>query len=247
MSVSTDKDTDPNRRAPLGRHAHTFGQERRRAGERRTFVVIALTTVTMVVEIGAGLLYGSMALLADGLHMASHAAALSIAAVAYVYARRHAADTRYSFGTGKVNALAGFSGALLLALFSGGMALESVERLVSPVTIGFDHALAVAVVGLVVNAVSVLVLGHHDHSHDHVHEDHNLRSAYLHVVADALNLGGGHHGAVGGQVLRFGVVGSDHGRGGSPAGRTLVSRLAAGLEPRPVGSPGSKAHRRGGP
>lgn len=192
MSLTDEKEID--------RHDHTFGQDRRRAGERRTLVVIALTAVTMVVEIAAGILYGSMALLADGLHMASHAAALAIAAVAYVYARRHAADTRYSFGTGKVNALAGFSGALLLALFAGGMAIESAERFLSPVPIVFDHAIAVAVVGLVVNAASVFVLGHHgsdhahehardhadEHGHDHVHEDHNLRSAYLHVLADTL-------------------------------------------------------------
>jgi cation diffusion facilitator family transporter len=151
----------------------------------------------MVVEIVAGILFGSMALLADGLHMASHAAALTITAVAYVYARRHAADPRYSFGTGKVNALAGFSGALLLALFALVMAYESCARLLSPVQIVFDHALVVAVVGLLVNAASVVLLQgkhghdhpghHHDHAHhdDHDH-DHNLRSAYLHVMADAV-------------------------------------------------------------
>ncbi len=176
----------------MGRHAHTFGQDRRRDGERRTVVVILLTAVTMVVEIVAGILYGSMALLADGLHMASHAAALTITVAAYVYARRHATDGRYSFGTGKVNALAGFTGALLLAIFASGMAFESFDRLLSPVEIVFNHALVVAVVGLVVNAASVFLLGEGGHSHDHEHEhehehhDHNLRSAYLHVLADAL-------------------------------------------------------------
>ncbi len=168
-------------------HDHTFGQDRKREGESRTIVVIALTFVTMIVEVTAGLLYGSMALLADGLHMASHAAALTITAAAYVYARRHASDARYSFGTGKVNALSGFAGALLLGLFAGGMVYESVERIIAPVPIVFDHALFVAVIGLVVNAASVFLLGHGDRSHhDHHAEDHNLRSAYLHVLADAL-------------------------------------------------------------
>ncbi|HNS98162.1 MAG TPA: CDF family Co(II)/Ni(II) efflux transporter DmeF [Polyangiaceae bacterium] len=177
-------------------HDHSFGQERKRPGERKTIIVIVLTAVTMVVEIVAGLVYGSMALLADGLHMASHAAALTISAAAYVYARRHASDRRYSFGTGKVNALAGFTGSVLLGLFAGFMAFESVGRIISPVDIVFDHALFVAVVGLAVNAISVVFLqGGHGHSKDEpnhdasdhdVHEDHNLRSAYFHVLADAL-------------------------------------------------------------
>ncbi|MEQ8768725.1 MAG: CDF family Co(II)/Ni(II) efflux transporter DmeF [Planctomycetota bacterium] len=182
-------------------HDHTFGQDQRRPGETRTWLVIGLTTIMMVVEIGAGWLYGSMALLADGLHMASHAAALGIAAFAYAYARRKAKDPRFSFGVGKVNALAGFTGAILLALFALLMAKESVERLLEPVAIEFDQAIGVAVVGLIVNGVSMLLLGHHhDHGegdaagepvhaneHDHPHHhDHNLRSAYLHVLADAL-------------------------------------------------------------
>ena len=173
-------------------HDHTFGQDRARPGERRTFLVIGLTAVTMVVEIGAGLLFGSMALLADGLHMASHAAALAVSAAAYVYARRHAADERYSFGTGKVNALGGYTGAVLLAVFALIMAGESVDRLLHPVAILFDQAILVAVLGLLVNAVSVVILGGHGHTseehnhHHHGHADHNLRAAYLHVVADAL-------------------------------------------------------------
>lgn len=172
-------------------HDHTFGQESKRPGESRTLLVIALTAGMMVVEIAAGLAFGSMALLADGLHMASHAAALSIAAIAYVYARRHAADERFSFGAGKVNALAGFTGALLLAVFALVMAWESAVRVFEPVSISFNQAIGVAVVGLVVNGVSVALLGHHhgnhdeEHGHDH-HHDHNLRSAYLHVLADAL-------------------------------------------------------------
>ena len=168
-------------------HDHTFGQDHVRPGERRTLLVIALTTVTMVVEVASGVLYGSMALLADGLHMASHAAALAISAAAYVYARRHAADERFSFGTGKVNALGGYTGAVLLAVFALVMAGESFGRLLHPVAIAFDRAILVAFIGLAVNAVSVVILGGHGRQgHSDHHHDHNLRSAYLHVAADAL-------------------------------------------------------------
>lgn len=175
------------------RHDHVFGQDRTRPGERRTRIVIALTAVTMVVEIGAGLVFGSMALLADGLHMASHAAALGVSAFAYAWVRRHAGDPQYSFGAGKMNALAGFSGAILLAGFAVLMAWESVERLFQPVPVAFAQAIAVAVLGLCVNAVSAWILvrgGGESHAHGHDghghHHDHNLRSAYLHVLADAL-------------------------------------------------------------
>jgi cation diffusion facilitator family transporter len=187
------------------RHDHSFGQDRRRPGESRTQLVIGITATMMVVEIAAGVLFGSMALLADGLHMASHAVALGINAYAYAYARRHARDVSYSFGTGKVNTLGGFTGAVLLAAFALLMASESVQRLVVPVAIAFDQAIWVAVLGLVVNGVSMLILGHDhthdhgshdehddhdDHDHDHPHagagRDHNLVSAYLHVLADAL-------------------------------------------------------------
>lgn len=169
-------------------HDHTFGQDAKRPGESRTLLVIALTAAMMVIEIGAGLVFGSMALLADGLHMASHTAALTITAFAYVYTRRHASDERFSFGAGKVNALAGFTGALLLALFALMMTWESVGRILSPVGIAFNQAIAVAVIGLVVNGLSLALLGHHhDHGdHRHHHHDHNLRAAYLHVLADAL-------------------------------------------------------------
>jgi cation diffusion facilitator family transporter len=188
------------------RHEHSFGQDRRRPGESRTQLVIAITATMMVVEIAAGVLFGSMALLADGLHMASHAVALGINAYAYAYARRHAHDASYSFGTGKVNTLGGFTGAVLLAAFALLMASESVQRLVMPVPIAFNQAIWVAVLGLAVNGVSMLILGHrhHEHGHDdddgdHDHDDHdhdqeharrghdhNLASAYLHVLADAL-------------------------------------------------------------
>ena len=186
-----------NHHHPLNVHDHIFGQDQRRAGESRTLIVIALTAVTMVVEIITGWLFGSMALLADGLHMGSHAVALTISAVAYVYARKRAGDPRFSFGTGKVNALGGFTGAILLAGFALLMAGESIHRFIEPVPIAFNSAILVAVVGLIVNGLSVLILGDHGHSHghDHHHEhghahehhhDHNLRSAYLHVMADAL-------------------------------------------------------------
>jgi cation diffusion facilitator family transporter len=187
------------------RHEHSFGQDRRRPGESRTQLVIAITATMMIVEIAAGVLFGSMALLADGLHMASHAVALGINAYAYAYARRHARDASYSFGTGKVNTLGGFTGAVLLAAFALLMVSESVQRLVSPISIAFDQAIFVAVLGLIVNGASMLILrhrhaeahGHHEdevdddhHDHEHAHgregHDHNLVSAYLHVLADAL-------------------------------------------------------------
>lgn len=170
---------------PRYEHDHVFGQAAERPGERRTRWVIGLTAAMMLVEIAAGLAYGSMALLADGLHMASHTAALGLAAFAYAYARRHAHDERYSFGTGKVNALGGFAGALLLLVFAAGMAFESVARLLRPTSVDYEHALAVALAGLLVNAVSALILQHDEDDHSQRH-DHNLRSAYLHVLADAL-------------------------------------------------------------
>jgi cation diffusion facilitator family transporter len=186
-----------------------------RISERRARIVLALTVATMIGELIAGALTGSMALTADGWHMGSHAAALGITAFGYAYARRHATSERFSFGTGKVSALAGYSGALLLAVVAVLMAVESVERLLDPVGLHFDQAIAVAVIGLTVNLVSAFLLGsghahghdhapgachEHDHAHDeghahdrghvhdhgHAHHDHNLRAAYLHVVADAL-------------------------------------------------------------
>jgi len=175
-------------------HEHVFGQDQVKAGERRTLLVVLLTAAMMLVEIAAGIAFGSMALLADGLHMASHATALGISVLAYVYARRLAGDPRYSFGTGKVNALAGFASAVLLVIFAAAMAWESIARLIDPVPIALDQALVVAVAGLMVNGVSAWILaapGRHDHGHHHHHahghrRDHNLRAAYLHVLADAL-------------------------------------------------------------
>jgi cation diffusion facilitator family transporter len=185
------------------RHDHSFGQDLRRPGESRTRVVIAITATMMVVEIAAGVLFGSMALLADGLHMASHAVALGINAYAYLYARRHAHDAAYSFGTGKVNTLGGFTGAVLLAAFALLMVSESVQRLVVPVPIAFDQAIGVAVLGLVVNGISMLILkhehgaGHGDgHGHRHAHDAHDNGGhdhGHHHEPADAHDHEHGHH------------------------------------------------------
>jgi len=171
------------------RHSHAFGQDKKQSGEFRTFIVIAITSSMMLVEIVAGLAFGSMALLADGLHMGSHTIALSINAFAYVYARHNANNERYSFGTGKVNTLGGYTGAILLAVVASMMAWESVERLIAPISIAFNQAIIVAVLGLVVNGASVFILGinqGHGHEHEHHRHDHNLRSAYFHVLADAI-------------------------------------------------------------
>ena len=184
--MSLDYDTGHGRR-------HIFGQDQRKPGEGRTIIVIAIAGLMMIAEITTGVLFGSMALLADGLHMATHTLALAISAVAYVYARRHADDSRFSFGTGKVNSLAGFTSAVLLAVFAALMAWESIERFLHPIDIQFNQAITVAVVGLIVNVVSALVLNSTAHNHHksdehskHHHVDHNLRAAYIHVVADAL-------------------------------------------------------------
>ena len=138
----------------------------------------------MCIEIVAGLAYGSMALLADGLHMASHTAALSISAYAYYFARKRAHDRSFSFGTGKVNSLGGYTGAILLLIFALMMVYESIHRLLKPEDILYNQAILVAVIGLIVNGASMLILGHDEHHH-HGH-DHNLRAAYLHVLADTL-------------------------------------------------------------
>jgi cation diffusion facilitator family transporter len=186
-------------------HDHTFGQDRKKSAEHRTLIVIVITLVTMAVEIVAGIAFGSMALMADGLHMGSHASALTISAFAYYYTRRHAKDARFNFGTGKVSSLAGFASAVMLVLFALVMAGESIARFISPVAIGFNQAIFVAVLGLIVNGICLMILGGHGHSHgqssreddggnhdshEHTnlddHQDHNFRSAYLHVAADAL-------------------------------------------------------------
>ena len=163
---------------------------------RRTMWVVWLTAVTMVVEIAFGWITGSMALLADGFHMATHAGALAVAAAAYGYARRHARNPRFTFGTGKVGDLSGFASALLLGVTALFILVESVLRFFEPVSVKFGEATLVAVIGLAINLISALLLGHdhshdhqgHDHGHDHKkgHADNNLRAAYVHVLTDAL-------------------------------------------------------------
>lgn len=185
-------------------HGHVFLGEDHHRNERRTWAVITITAAMMAVEIVAGTIYGSMALVADGWHMATHAAALLIAALAYRLARRRAEDRRFTFGTGKLGDLAGFGSAVILALIALLIGWECLKRLVDPVPISFGQAIAVAVIGLIVNLGCAWLLrdghGHHhhghghdhDHDHDHGHHhghgarDNNLRAAYLHVLADAL-------------------------------------------------------------
>lgn len=180
-------------------HSHDFSVKNEK-GERRTQYVLILTAITMVVEIAAGSVYGSMALLADGWHMGTHVAAFFITIFAYRYARKHATNPAYAFGTGKVNVLGGFASATALAVVALVMLIESLQRMFVPHTIHFNEAIFVACIGLLVNVVSAFLLkdnhshthqhghnhgNHHDHD-DHHHQDHNLRAAYLHVLADAM-------------------------------------------------------------
>ncbi|NJD59302.1 MAG: CDF family Co(II)/Ni(II) efflux transporter DmeF [Anaerolineae bacterium] len=193
-------------------HTHVFDQDKVRSGEKRSLVVIIITALMMVVEIAAGLLFGSMALFADGIHMGSHMVGLGITFGAYIYARRRARSQLFSFGTGKVNALAGYSSALFLIVIALYMGYESILRFINPVKIEYIQAILVAVIGLVVNGISMVILGEHGHTHgheeehEHQHEeehghpheeehghhahyhgaDHNLKAAYLHVLTDAM-------------------------------------------------------------
>jgi len=176
-------------------HSHRFDTGNQ-AGERGARAVLVITAVTMVVEIAAGLYANSMALLADGFHMSSHALAIGLSAFAYAAARRYSGDSRYAFGTWKIEVLGGFASALMLLMVGLLMVAGSVERLLAPQAIHYPQAIAVAVLGLLVNLVCARILGAaHDHGHDHdhhghdhhhaAHEDLNLKSAYLHVLADA--------------------------------------------------------------
>lgn len=176
-------------------HAHVFLGEKHDHHERRTWFVVALTAATMVAEIIGGTLFGSMAVVADGAHMSTHVAALAIAALAYRFARRHAADARFSFGTGKLGELAAFASALILLLIALVIAYESIVRLFNPIAIQYGEAIAVACIGLTVNLVSAWLLSDEDHHHGHAHaaegdhrhsHDHNIRAAYIHVLADAV-------------------------------------------------------------
>jgi cation diffusion facilitator family transporter len=194
------------------RHDHAFLGARHGTHERRTWAVVALTAFMMVIEIGGGVWSGSLALIADGLHMATHVAALSIAALAYLVARRHVGNDWFSFGTGKLGELAAFGSALILTMVALLIGWESVTRLIQPVPIAFGEAIPIAVLGLGANLASAFLLhddehhghGHaedddheHDHDHDHHHDhaghddhshhaDHNFRAAYIHVLSDAL-------------------------------------------------------------
>ena len=170
-------------------HDHVYLGEQHGRAESRTRFVVYLTAVFMVVEIIAGLLFGSMALLADGVHMATHVGALGLAAWAYWMARRHAKNRYFTFGSGKFGDLAGFASALILGVIAIGVGVESVMRLYQPVPIQYLEAMIVAALGLGVNIASAVML-HDDHDHDHAdeaghHHDHNLRAAYVHVLADA--------------------------------------------------------------
>src|SRR5581483_1517830 len=193
------------------RHSHVFLGDAHERNERKTWAVIVVCAVMMAAEIGGGLWFGSVALIADGLHMSTHAGALLIAALAYTYSRRYAQDDRLAFGTGKFGDLAAFSSAIVLAIIALCIGYESIERLIEPVPISFNQAIPIAVVGLGVNLLSAYLLrdehdhhhGHdhihthdhrHEHAHDHdehgghvaaIHTDHNLRAAFVHVIADA--------------------------------------------------------------
>ena len=197
-----------NDRADALAHEHVFLGERHDENARRTGLVVGLAAAMMVGEIVAGTLFNSMALLADGFHMATHVGALGVAAGAYAYAKRHARDPRFSFGTGKVGDLAAFASALILGAVALGLGFESVGRLLDPRPVAFAEAAFVAAIGLVVNVVSAALLGggrQHGHAHPHEqgsdgdahgperrdghagrHHDNNLRAAFLHVMADAL-------------------------------------------------------------
>jgi cation diffusion facilitator family transporter len=174
-------------------HEHVFLGHQHSRNERRTWSVVALTAIMMAAEIAGGTVFGSMALLADGWHMASHAAALGISAAAYVFARRQALNPKFAFGTGKFGDLAAFSSAVILALVALQIAFESIVRMIHPVPIAYGEAITIAVVGLAVNLLSAWLLRdephdheHHGHSHEHHHHrDNNLRAAYVHVLADA--------------------------------------------------------------
>lgn len=169
-------------------HRHDFIDAGRYDGARRTLWVIALTAVTMVVELVAGFWTGSMALLADGWHMAAHVGALAITAYAYYLTHRYSHHPRFTFGTGKVAILGGYTSAIVLAIVALLLVVESVQRLHSPEPVQFSEAMLVAWIGLAVNLLSAWLLGYnqkHDH-HVALHTDHNLRAAYLHVLADAL-------------------------------------------------------------
>src|ERR1700681_310095 len=169
-------------------HSHVFLGQGHASNERRTWMVIALCSVMMIAEIVGGLLFGSIALVADGLHMSTHAGALLLAALAYTYARKHAHDQSFTFGTGKLGDLAGFTSAIILAMIALLIGYESVGRLFAPVAIHFAEAIPIACLGLAVNIASAWLLSsgahHHGHGHSHAHEEHDHDEAH-HILAEA--------------------------------------------------------------
>lgn len=176
------------------KHRHAFLGHAHDRNEKRVRLAIALTAIMMVAEIAGGMIFGSMALLADGWHMSTHLLALGISALAYGYARRHALNPKFTFGTGKLGDLAGFASALILGMIAALIGYESLLRFSAPVAIRYQEALLVAGIGLAVNLVCAWLLAGkharpddhaHGHSHPHAHTDHNLRSAFAHVLADA--------------------------------------------------------------
>lgn len=178
-------------------HRHDFLGADHARNERRSWMVIALCAAMMVAEISGGWIFGSMALIADGLHMTTHVVAFLIAAMAYSLARRHCDDERFAFGTGKFGDLAAFASAIILAMIALAIGWESISRFLHPVPIAFNEAIPIAVAGLAVNLISALLLREHHHGHEHhhdapehehehtEHQDLNLRAAYVHVLADA--------------------------------------------------------------
>src|SRR5882672_2355172 len=191
---------ESNSVTPSLSHQHVFLGEGHEKSERKTWAVIWLCGAMMFAEIAGGLLFGSIALVADGLHMSTHAGALLLTALAYSYARRHADDPRFVFGTGKLSDLAGFSSAIILAMIALLIGYEAVARLLHPIAINFNQAIPIAAVGLVVNITSAWMLSggshdheahghepHHGHGHDDrgaAHRDNNMRAAFVHVLAD---------------------------------------------------------------
>ena len=180
--------TGDSHAVPVPEHDHVFLGEGHDRNARKTWSVIVLCTVVMVVEIAGGVHFGSLALIADGMHMSTHAAAMLIAALAYGYARKHASDPRFSFGTGKVGDLAGFSSAIILAMIALLIGYEAVDRLLHPVRIDFDQAIAIAFLGLGVNVISAWLLsgGDHAHHHGHHHAHHHGHGAAAHGHADEI-------------------------------------------------------------
>ena len=227
------------------RHDHQFDSGNI-AGERSTQLVMWITAGMMLVEIAAGWFYNSMALLADGFHMSSHAVAIGLSAFAYAAARRHAKDPRYAFGTWKIEVLGGFASAIFLLVVVGLMVSGSVERLVRPEPIHYQEAMLIAVLGLIVNLVSARILGaahHHDHGHSHGHDHHgdhrdqhhhydlNLKSAYLHVIADAATSVAAIAALAGGWLL--GLAWLHHGEGlPTAAGYTVLGLSGAAASAR---------------